>query len=111
MSPPCRLAEKIRAARVNKERALQLQEKAQLAAQEAEYNKVYDTVRVQGGRQLQGAAMLVSHSCLVARIVNLSLIYRREVHACAGVAGLRLHFDVPQATVCCIGLHVNACRS
>lgn len=42
----CRLAEKIRAARVNKERALQLQEKAQLAAQEAEYDKVYDTVRV-----------------------------------------------------------------
>lgn len=39
-----RLAEKLRAARVNKERALQLQEKAQLAAQEAEYDKVYDTV-------------------------------------------------------------------
>lgn len=42
--PHARLAEKIRAARVNKERSLQLQEKAQLAAQEAEYNKVYDTV-------------------------------------------------------------------
>lgn len=42
--PACRLAEKIRAARVNKERALQLQEKAQIAAQEAEYDKVYDTV-------------------------------------------------------------------
>lgn len=40
----CRLSEKIRAARVNKERALQLQEKAHLAAQEAEYDKVYDTV-------------------------------------------------------------------
>lgn len=39
-----RLAEKIRAARVNKERSLQLQEKAQIAAQEAEYDKVYDTV-------------------------------------------------------------------
>jgi hypothetical protein len=39
-----RLAEKIRAARVNKERSLQLQEKAQLAAQEKEYDKVYDTV-------------------------------------------------------------------
>lgn len=34
-----------------------------------------------------------------------------EVHACAGVAGLRLHFDLPQATLCCFGLHVNACRS
>lgn len=34
----------IRTARVNKERALQLQEKAQIAAQEAEYDKVYDTV-------------------------------------------------------------------
>jgi hypothetical protein len=42
--PCCRLAEKIRAARVNKERSLQLQEKAQIAAQEAEYDKVYDTV-------------------------------------------------------------------
>jgi hypothetical protein len=39
-----RLAEKIRAARVNKERSLQLQEKAALAAQEAEYDKVYDKV-------------------------------------------------------------------
>lgn len=39
-----RLAEKIRAARVNKERALQLKEKAQLAAQEEEYDKVYDKV-------------------------------------------------------------------
>lgn len=29
---------------MNKERALQLQEKAHLAAQEAEYDKVYDTV-------------------------------------------------------------------
>ena len=41
-----RLAEKIRAARVNKERSLQLQEKARLTAQEAEYDKVYDTVCV-----------------------------------------------------------------
>jgi hypothetical protein len=40
----CRLAEKIRAARVNKERSLQLQEKAALAAQDAEYDKVYDKV-------------------------------------------------------------------
>lgn len=40
----CRLAKKIRAARVNKERALQLQEKASLAAQEAEYDKAYDTM-------------------------------------------------------------------
>lgn len=40
----CRLAEKIRAARVNKERALQLQEKTQLQAAEAEYDKVYDKV-------------------------------------------------------------------
>jgi hypothetical protein len=39
-----RLAEKIRAARVNKERSLQLQEKAALAAQEAEYDRVYDKV-------------------------------------------------------------------
>eukprot|EP00877_Chromochloris_zofingiensis_P008487 jgi/Chrzof1/3892/Cz13g12110.t1 len=38
------LAKKIRAARVNKERALQLQEKASLAAQEAEYDKAYDTM-------------------------------------------------------------------
>jgi hypothetical protein len=41
-----RLAEKIRAARVNKERSLQLQEKARLTAQEAEYDKTYDTVSV-----------------------------------------------------------------
>jgi hypothetical protein len=45
----CRLAEKIRAARVNKERSLQLQEKAALAAQEAEHDRVYD--KVSGSKQ------------------------------------------------------------
>lgn len=44
MAGACRLAEKIRAARVNKERSLQLQEKAALVAQEAEYDRVYDKV-------------------------------------------------------------------
>jgi hypothetical protein len=38
------LAEKIRLARVNKERQLQLQEKAELARQEKEYDKLYDEV-------------------------------------------------------------------
>lgn len=54
-----RLAEKIRAARVNKERAMQLQEKAQLAAQEAEYDHVYDKV-------LLLLAVLVSWAALSA---------------------------------------------
>lgn len=45
--PPhrCRLAEKIRMARVQKERELQLREKADIAAQQAQYDKAYDEVR------------------------------------------------------------------
>jgi hypothetical protein len=39
-----RLAEKLRAARVNKERALQLQQKAKQAAEEAEHHMLYDKV-------------------------------------------------------------------
>ena len=60
----CRLAEKIRAARVNKERSLQLQEKAQLAAQAAEYDKLYDTVSgVQGVRAAACPASWPACSC------------------------------------------------
>ena len=38
-----RLAEKIRVAKVAKERSLQLQEKAQIRVQQAEYNTAFDT--------------------------------------------------------------------
>lgn len=41
-----RLREKLRMARVNKERALQLQERAALVAKEAEYERAFDEVRV-----------------------------------------------------------------
>jgi hypothetical protein len=56
----CRLAEKIRAARVNKERSLQLQEKAALVAQEAEYDRVYDKV---GRDQLSATAQFQVPIC------------------------------------------------
>jgi hypothetical protein len=48
-APHHRLAEKIRQARVNKERALQVREKEELARQEAEYHRRYDQVCVWGG--------------------------------------------------------------
>ena len=38
----CRLAEKIRIAKVTRERALQIQEKAQIKAQDAEYNQTFN---------------------------------------------------------------------
>ena len=41
--PTHRLAEKIRVAKVAKERSLQLQEKAQIRVQQAEYNTAFDT--------------------------------------------------------------------
>ncbi len=42
-APTRRLAEKIRAARVNKERAVQLQEKQQMATMQAQYDAAFNT--------------------------------------------------------------------
>lgn len=51
--PTHRLAEKIRVAKVAKERSLQLQEKAQIRVQQAEYNTAFNTYvkRGKGGNE------------------------------------------------------------
>ncbi|WIA31853.1 hypothetical protein OEZ86_002718 [Tetradesmus obliquus] len=82
------LAEKIRAARVNKERSLQLQEKAALVAQEAEYDRVYDKVMMQQdseGLAAQQAAEAARREAgkLGMQVLKQQMQERLELQRCA----------------------------
>lgn len=99
----CRLAEKIRLARVAKERQLQLQEKAQLAAQEAQYERTFDQVGLRAAsrrddfdRVLVGTRRVWVSICAASMLVEECECMWDQVGAGAWVAWYRL-LNVSQA--------------